>query len=50
MNKRELVTTTQVADLEGVSRQAILARVRRGTLKPYLTLENGHHLFRREDA
>ena len=42
----ELITTTQLASRLGVTRQAILARVRRGTLQPFKTLANGHHLFR----
>lgn len=48
MTRRELITTTQLAEKLGVTRQAVLNRVRRGTLKPYRTLANGHHLFRVE--
>jgi len=50
MAQRELITTTQLANRLGVTRQAVLARVRRGSLKPYKTLDNGHHLFRVEAA
>jgi len=50
MAKYELVTTTQLAQRLGVTRQAVSAKVRRGSLRPYKTLANGHHLFRVEVA
>lgn len=46
MAKLVLMTTTEYAARLGVTRQAVLNRVRRGTLKPYRTLANGHHLFK----
>lgn len=46
MAKRLLMTTTELANHLGITRQAVLARVRRGTLKPTQTLANGHYLFR----
>lgn len=41
----QLITTRQLATLRGVSRQAIAAAVKRGTLTPALVLENGNFLF-----
>lgn len=46
MAKLALMTTTEYATHLGVKRNAVLNRVARGTLKPYRTLANGHHLFR----
>lgn len=46
MSRHELLTTKEYAARIGVTRQAVQARVRRGTLKPYRTLANGHHLFK----
>lgn len=45
MTTSQLLTTTEVAQRRGVSRQAILAQVTRGTLEPSLTLGNGYYLF-----
>ncbi|GAB3118378.1 hypothetical protein [Glaciibacter psychrotolerans] len=48
MTTEQLLTTTQVAAARGVSRQAILAAVKRGTLTPAFTLGNGYYLFEPE--
>ena len=45
MKKRTLMTTSELAKAHGVTRQAIAARVRRGTLVPAQVLSNGHFLF-----
>lgn len=45
MEACELVTTTELALSRGVTRQAILLAVKRGTLVPAHTMANGHHLF-----
>lgn len=45
VTERVLITTTQLAERRGVTRQAILAAVRRGRLVPLITLANGHYLF-----
>ena len=46
----QLITTRQLATLRGVSRQAIAAAVKRGTLTPALVLENGNFLFHADDV
>lgn len=50
VTKRARMTTTELAEALGVSRQAVLKRVARGTLKPAETLANGHYLFRPVEA
>lgn len=45
-----LLTTRQLADVRGVSRQHIARLVRDGKLKPYATLANGAHLFTEDQA
>ena len=45
-----LLTTSQLAEARGVTRQAIAQAVRRGTLAPAVTLENGNYLFTEDQA
>lgn len=40
-----LLTTRQLADARGVTRQAITQAVNRGSLTPAVTLANGNYLF-----
>lgn len=47
MSTSELLTTTQLASARGVTRQAVLMAVSRGTLTPSITLDNGYFLFDR---
>lgn len=45
MSENELLTTTQLASARGVTRQAVIAAVKRGALTPSITLDNGYFLF-----
>lgn len=50
METNHLVTTRELAETRGVTRQAIAQAVRRGTLKPAMKLSNGAYLFNAEQA
>ncbi len=45
-----LLTSRQLAEARGVSRQAITQAVARGTLKPAFKLANGNYLFTEDQA
>ena len=46
MRKRQhLLTTSELATARGVTRQAIAAQVKRGTLVPVQITSGGHFLF-----
>lgn len=45
-----LLTTRQLAEHRGVTRQHIARLVREGKLAPYATLANGAHLFTEDQA
>lgn len=45
MDTLTLLTTRQLAERRGVTRQHIARLVREGKLAPYATLANGSHLF-----
>lgn len=46
----ELLTTAEVADLAGVSRQTVWRWAAEGTLAAAITLPSGHRRFRRSDV
>ncbi|WP_141887262.1 type IV toxin-antitoxin system AbiEi family antitoxin domain-containing protein [Leucobacter komagatae] len=46
----KLLTTREVADERGVTRQAISRAVREGRIIPAATLANGAHLFTEDQA
>lgn len=49
MIKLGFITTSELATARGVSRQAILAAVKRGAIVPAAQLANGLYLFDPED-
>lgn len=50
MATNQLMTTRQLADHRGVTRQHIARLVREGKLAPAMTLANGAHLFAEDQA
>lgn len=50
MDAITLLTTRQLGERRGVSRQHIARLVREGKLTPYATLANGAHLFTEDQA
>lgn len=44
-----LLTTTEAAKILGLSRGVLASYVRRGLLKPYLTLPTGHYRWSLQD-
>jgi excisionase family DNA binding protein len=46
----DLLTTADVADMAGVSRQTVWRWAADGTLAAAVTLPSGHHRFRRSDV
>ena len=45
-----LLTTRQLAERRGCTRQNIARLVREGKLQPFATLDNGAHLFTEDQA